>query len=90
MERLLARIRGKVQGVWFRNSAREQARNLGVNGWVANRPDGSVEICAEGPRPKLERLLAWCHQGPPAAKVQLVDPEWLPATREYEDFNIIR
>jgi acylphosphatase len=90
MERLLARIRGKVQGVWFRNSAREQARNLGVHGWVANRPDGSVEICAEGPRPKLERLLAWCHQGPPAAKVQLVDPEWLPATGEYEDFDIIR
>ena len=90
MERLLARIRGKVQGVWFRNSAREHARNLGVNGWVANRPDGSVEICAEGPRPKLERLLAGRHQGPPAAKVQLVDPEWLPATREYEDFNIIR
>jgi len=90
MERLIARIRGKVQGVWFRNSAREQARNLGVNGWVANRPDGSVEICAEGPRPKLERLLAWCHQGPPAAKVQLVDPEWLPATGEYEGFNIIR
>ena len=90
MERLIARIRGKVQGVWFRNSAREQARNLGVNGWVANRPDGSVEICAEGPKPKLERLLAWCHQGPPAAKVPLVDPEWLPATGEYEGFNIIR
>ena len=67
MERLIVRVRGKVQGVWYRASAREEAMKLGLNGWVANRPDGSVEVCVEGPRPKLERLLAWCHQGPPAA-----------------------
>lgn len=89
-ERLLLRIRGRVQGVWYRASARERAQQLGVTGWVTNRPDGSVELCAEGPRPKLERLLAWCHQGPPAADVNLVDPEWLPATDEYDGFKIVR
>ena len=90
MERMVLRIRGKVQNVWFRASAREQAQQLALTGWVANRPDGSVEVLAEGPRPKLERLMAWCHQGPPAASVNLVDPEWLPATGEFEIFQIIR
>ena len=90
MERMVLRIRGKVQNVWFRASAREQAQQLGLTGWVANRPDGSVEVLAEGPRPKLERLMAWCHQGPPAASVNLVDPEWLPATEEFDIFQIIR
>ncbi len=90
MERMVLRIRGKVQNVWFRASAREQAQQLGLTGWVANRPDGSVEVLAEGPRPKLERLMAWCHQGPPAASVNLVDPEWLPATQEFDIFQIIR
>ena len=90
MERMVLRIRGKVQNVWFRASAREQAQQLELTGWVANRPDGSVEVLAEGPRPKLERLMAWCHQGPPAASVNLVDPEWLPATGEFEIFQIIR
>ena len=49
-ERLLLRIRGRVQGVWYRARARERAQQLGVTGWVTNRPDGSVELCAEGPR----------------------------------------
>ena len=56
MERLVVRVRGRVQGVWFRASAREEANKLSLNGWVANRPDGSVELCVEGSRPKLERL----------------------------------
>jgi acylphosphatase len=90
MERLVVRVRGRVQGVWFRASAREEANKLSLNGWVANRPDGSVELCVEGSRPKLERLLAWCHQGPPAAGVNLVDPEWLPATGEFTEFEIQR
>ena len=90
MERLVVRVRGRVQGVWFRASAREEANKLSLNGWVANLPDGSVELCVEGSRPKLERLLAWCHQGPPAAGVNLVDPEWLPATGEFTEFEIHR
>ncbi|MCA9540959.1 MAG: acylphosphatase [Myxococcales bacterium] len=90
MERLLLRVRGKVTGVWYRASCREEARKLGVVGWVANRPDGSVEVLAEGSRPALERLMAWCNRGPAAAEVSLVDPEWLPASGEYKDFTIVR
>ena len=89
-QRVSLRIRGKVQGVWYRNSAREEARRLALLGFVQNCPDGSVEVVAEGKRPSLERLVAWCHQGPPAAQVNLVDSEWLPATGEFEAFDIRR
>lgn len=89
-ERLSLRIRGKVQGVWYRASAREEARKLRVVGYVQNCPDGSVEVVAEGTRPALERLMAWCHQGPPAAQVNLVDCEWLPPTGEFDNFDIKR
>lgn len=89
-ERLSLRIRGKVQGVWYRASAREEARKLNLAGYVQNCPDGSVEVVAEGPRPALERLMAWCHQGPPAAQVNLVDSEWLPPTGEFDAFDIKR
>lgn len=89
-ERISVRIRGTVQGVWYRASAREEARKLGVTGIVRNLPDGSVEVVAEGHRPALERLLAWCHQGPPAAQVNLVDSEWLPPSGEFDGFKIER
>jgi acylphosphatase len=70
-------IEGKVQGVWFRESTRREAEHLGVFGWVMNRPDGKVEVLAEGPEEKVRRLIAWCHHGPPAARVHKV--------REYEE-----
>lgn len=89
-ERISLRIRGRVQGVWYRASAREEARKLGLLGFVQNCPDGSVELIAEGTRPKLERLIAWCHQGPPAAQVNLIDAEWLPPTGEFDGFDIKR
>lgn len=89
-ERVSLRIRGKVQGVWYRNSAREEARKLKLTGFVQNCPDGSVEVVAEGKRPSLERLVAWCHQGPPAAQVNLVDSEWLPPSGEFQSFEIRR
>ena len=65
-------IVGHVQGVWFRESTRRQASALGVSGWVKNRPDRSVEVLAEGPTEKVEKLVAWCHKGPPAAEVHRV------------------
>jgi acylphosphatase len=65
-------IEGHVQGVWFRESTRRQASALGVAGWVKNRPDRSVEVLAEGPAEKVEKLVAWCHKGPPGAEVRRV------------------
>ncbi len=65
-------IQGYVQGVWFRESTRRQAASLGVNGWVRNRPDGTVEVLAEGDADSVRRLVAWCHRGPSGAQVTAV------------------
>lgn len=69
------RIFGRVQGVFFRASAREEARRLGLAGFARNEPDGSVLIEAEGDEPALERFVAWCRQGPPGARVERLDVE---------------
>lgn len=62
-------IEGRVQGVWFRESTRKQAERLGVRGWVRNRREGTVEVVAEGPEQSVRKLVEWCHQGPPSARV---------------------
>lgn len=69
------KVTGKVQGVWFRDSTRRKAVELGVSGFVRNEPDGSVYLEAEGTREALEQLKAWCAVGPPKAQVQRVDAE---------------
>lgn len=67
--RLHVVIRGRVQGVWFREATRQQAEKLGVRGWVRNCADGSVEAVLEGEAGAVRELEAWCRQGPPAARV---------------------
>ena len=82
-------IEGRVQGVWFRDSTRKEANTLGVFGLVRNRPDGTVEILAEGPEDHVRRLVSWCHQGPPYARVNRVDEtkeEWVG---EFDSFDIV-
>jgi acylphosphatase len=70
--RVRIRIEGVVQGVYYRYSAQQKANALGVNGWVRNRVDGSVECLAEGMREAVEALIQWCHQGPAGARVDKV------------------
>lgn len=79
-ERIARRIhiKGRVQGVWFRGWTIDQARQLGLDGWVRNRNDGSVEAVAAGPAPLVEELVARCRQGPPAARVDKVIVEETP------------
>ena len=60
---------GHVQGVFYRASMREQAERLGVTGWVSNEPDGSVHAHLEGSAEAVQRLVAWCAEGPPRARV---------------------
>jgi acylphosphatase len=67
------RITGWVQGVWYRGWAVETATALGLDGWVRNRRDGSVEAVAAGEAAAIEELIAACRQGPPAARVDRVD-----------------
>jgi len=66
-------IRGVVQGVFFRATCAEEARARGVSGWVANRPDGSVEAVFEGDEAAVTALVEWSHSGPPYAVVSDVE-----------------
>ena len=69
LARLRMLVHGRVQGVFFRHAAAEQALELGLRGWVKNLPGGDVEIVAEGPRRELKILAAWALQGPRLARV---------------------
>lgn len=71
--RCRAIVVGRVQGVFFRDTCERMATGLGVRGWVRNRPDGTVEVVAEGPRDAVDSLLAWCREGPPRARVDRLD-----------------
>ncbi len=71
-QRVRVFISGQVQGVGFRYSTREAAIQRNVNGWVRNLSDGRVEAVLEGSQTDVESMIEWCHQGPPAAKVQQV------------------
>jgi acylphosphatase len=73
-------VTGRVQGVWFRDSCREQARAEGVAGFVRNRADGAVEAEFEGPPAAVERLVAWCRAGPARARVDGVDVATVPTS----------
>ncbi len=66
-------VRGRVQGVWFRESCRREATGAGVSGWVRNSADGSVEAVLEGPAAAVDRVVAWCRTGPPSARVDGVE-----------------
>jgi acylphosphatase len=82
------RIRGRVQGVGYRFSAVDEARRLGLRGWVRNTPDGAVELVAEGSEAQLRQLAAWCRSGPPGARVTDVDESREAAVGEFTDFQI--
>jgi acylphosphatase len=66
-------VRGRVQGVWFRDTTRREAAAAGVAGWVRNRPDGAVEAVLEGSTDGVHRVIAFCRRGPPRAQVEFVD-----------------
>ena len=82
-------VHGRVQGVFFRASTQREAARLGLTGWVRNRPDGSVELSAEGEEETLKELVAWAHRGPDAARVEHVDLQWRGHTGELSDFRVV-
>jgi acylphosphatase len=88
LARLRMLVHGRVQGVFFRHAAAEEARSLGLRGWVKNLPSGDVEIVAEGPRRELKILAAWANQGPRLARVTGVDEEWWDYSGEEGAFAI--
>ena len=86
--RLEMRITGKVQGVWYRDSTRTRANRLGLRGWVRNCSDGSVELLAERAEVSLQQLVNWCREGPPAARVDGLEPTWSAPSGEFEQFSV--
>jgi acylphosphatase len=78
---LRAVIVGRVQGVWFRGWTEKQARERGLNGWVRNRADGTVEAVFSGPARQVDDMLEACRKGPPAARVESIEtfPEDAPS-----------
>ena len=68
-------MHGRVQGVFFRDSARSAASSRGVAGWVRNAPDGTVEACFEGDEDAVASMVEWCRRGPSRAQVSRVDVE---------------
>jgi len=82
-------IEGRVQGVFFRASTRDEARARGLNGWARNLPDGRVEALFEGDKRVVEDMLTWCHKGPAYAHVDHVEVEWQPYQGDLTDFRIV-
>jgi acylphosphatase len=87
-QRIEAVVHGRVQGVAFRHHTQVEATRLQLTGWVANRPDGTVRVVAEGPEPALRQFAAWLEVGPPAAWVERADIRWMMAAGEFQAFAI--
>ena len=88
LARLTATVRGRVQGVNFRQSAIREANRLGLTGWVMNRDDGAVETVAEGPMPAVEAYAAWLAKGPRTAWVSRLETRWSEGSGEFADFAL--
>ena len=82
-------VKGRVQGVYFRQTAQEKATALGITGTVRNLPDRSVKIIATGIKEQLDKLIAWCRQGPSRAEVSGIELKE-EALREFPDFRILK
>jgi acylphosphatase len=86
--RFRAIVSGRVQGVGYRASAAHEARQLGLDGWVRNRPDGTVEVDAQGDKTTLEAFLVYLRRGPAGARVKMVDVDWLAVAPDLGPFEI--
>lgn len=90
MVRIHLLIKGKVQGVFFRQSMRDVAAYYGVRGWVRNLPDGrTVEAVLEGEEEAVKKVVEWAHYGPPGARVERVEAQREEYRGEFADFRIL-
>ncbi len=89
MARLSVTVYGRVQGVYFRYSVLNEARGLGLKGYVRNLGRGdAVEVQAEGEKPQLNKLLEQLKTGPPGAQVKRVEIDWADYSGQFKDFRI--
>lgn len=88
MKRVHVYVSGRVQGVFFRAETQQTAIGFNITGWVSNMADGRVETVFEGKDENVDKMLAWCRVGPPAARVENVTVTEEPYTGEFRDFSI--
>ncbi len=88
IKRYRGKVYGKVQGVYFRATAQEEARRLGLTGWIHNVEDGSVEFEVQGPEEAVKQFLEWAQEGPPAARVDNWKVEEIPIVEGEREFII--
>jgi acylphosphatase len=88
MKRIHVYISGRVQGVFFRAETQRTAKGFNLRGWVRNIADGRVEALFEGEERSVDKMLDWCHIGPPSARVEDVITEEEQYTGEFRDFSI--
>ncbi|GIU15299.1 acylphosphatase [Shewanella sp. MBTL60-007] len=90
MKRVMIQVKGKVQGVSYRQNTLVQANTLGVTGYVSNLSDGTVQILAQGSEVAVDKLIGWCYIGAPASRVDDVIVEEDEADEIYLDFSIMQ
>ena len=83
-------VSGRVQGVWYRGSTKQQADDLGLTGWVRNCESGQVEIVVEGADDAVDKLIAWCRAGPSMARVTDVHIDFEGYSGEFVGFRVKR
>ena len=88
LQRAQVKVSGQVQGVFFRDSTRQKAEELGLAGWVKNLPDGQVEALFEGPSDRVSEMVRWCEEGPRHASVANVDTDVRSAAGDLEGFEV--
>jgi acylphosphatase len=88
LKRVHVRISGRVQGVFFRDHTQAEAQRLGLEGWVRNCPDGTVEAMFEGDAGAVNRMLEWCWRGSPASQVESVQMEEEPSVGASGGFTV--
>jgi acylphosphatase len=86
--RVHVHVAGRVQGVFFRDAARQRARQLGLSGWVRNTSDGRVEAVFEGDSGSVEEIIEWCGEGPPDASVSEVKSNYEEPRGDLSGFEI--
>lgn len=81
-------IKGRVQGVFFRENTKQKARELGLTGWVRNLDSNDVEAVIEGPKEQIEKLVDWIKEGPALAKVDGAEVAWSECKDEFNEFVV--
>lgn len=89
LRRVEATVHGMVQGVMYRGTTVKIAKQLNLQGWVKNNPNGTVSTVAEGSQEALREFIDYLHQGPATARVTQVDVQWREATGEFKRFTVL-